>query len=94
MIKDRLHSVLIKNLGHSPTDGQEKLMSALADFFLSPKGDELFLIKGFAGTGKTTAIKSIVLTLRSLNLKTILLAPTGRAAKVLSSYSGDRKSVV
>ena len=87
MIKDHLQSILIENLGHTPTSGQNKLMSALSGFILSEFIDEIFLIKGYAGTGKTTVVSSIVESLKSLKLKSVLLAPTGRAAKVLSSYS-------
>lgn len=88
MIKDHLKSVLIENLGYTPTSGQKKLMDKLSVFFLSRADNEIFLIKGYAGTGKTTVVSSIVNTLKSINLRTVLLAPTGRAAKVLSSYSG------
>lgn len=88
MIKEHLQSVLIENLGYTPTSGQQKLMEKLAGFFLSGNNNEIFLIKGYAGTGKTTVVSSIVTTLKNMKLKTVLLAPTGRAAKVLSSYSG------
>ncbi len=60
----------------------------MAAFVLSKKKDELFLLKGFAGTGKTTLIGSLVKNLWKSKAKSVLLAPTGRAAKVMSNYSG------
>lgn len=59
----------------------------LATFLLSPKSDLLFLLRGYAGTGKTSLVGALVKTLDLLKQKTVLLAPTGRAAKVLSSYA-------
>ena len=60
----------------------------LADFLFSRKSEELFLLKGYAGTGKTSLIGALVKTLDQLDQKCILLAPTGRAAKVFSHYAG------
>ena len=54
----------------------------------SPKTDAVFLLKGYAGTGKTTLISALVKTLDQLKQKCVLLAPTGRAAKVFSHYAG------
>jgi len=76
-----------KNLGHVPTSGQEKLIDRISGFIFGPD-DRIFLIRGYAGTGKTTLVASLVKTLAAYKHKTVLLAPTGRAAKVLSSYSG------
>ncbi|MCI6492545.1 MAG: AAA family ATPase [Bacteroidales bacterium] len=58
----------------------------MADFICSDDGD-ILVVNGYAGTGKTTAIASVIGTLRELKTKCVLLAPTGRAAKVLSSYA-------
>ena len=60
----------------------------LADFLFTRKSEELFLLKGYAGTGKTSLIGALVKTLDQLEQKCILLAPTGRAAKVFSHYAG------
>ena len=54
----------------------------------------VFLLKGFAGTGKTTSISALVKVLDSMKISTILLAPTGRASKVLSQYSGKQASTI
>jgi exodeoxyribonuclease-5 len=63
------------------------LLRKLADFVLNGAKNDLFLMKGYAGTGKTTVVSTVVNNLRSVNLKAVLLAPTGRAAKVMGSYS-------
>ena len=60
----------------------------ISDFLLSPDDKKAFVLCGYAGTGKTTLISALVRTMELLGRKTVLLAPTGRAAKVFSSYSG------
>ncbi|MCG1035417.1 ATP-dependent DNA helicase [Polaribacter sargassicola] len=81
------YSVLLKNFQYSPTLKQNKLLKLLSDFVFSEDKDGLFLLKGYAGTGKTTIISAFVNSLPSAEKKAILLAPTGRAAKVISVYS-------
>ncbi|RLD61741.1 MAG: ATP-dependent endonuclease [Bacteroidetes bacterium] len=92
MIKNNILSLFKKNFKYSPTKNQEKLIEELANLIISFKSQDkdkkIFLLKGYAGTGKTTIISSFVKILNSLRIKTILLAPTGRAAKVLSFYAG------
>lgn len=75
-------------LGFEPTQEQNQLIDKLSGFILQGEAGKLFLLKGYAGTGKTTVVSALVKTLNSLKMKTVLLAPTGRAAKVISSYSG------
>ena len=60
----------------------------LAEFLLSPSERDVFMLCGYAGTGKTTLISALVRTLVQLERRVVLLAPTGRAAKVFSNYSG------
>ncbi|MEI6575256.1 MAG: AAA family ATPase [Bacteroidota bacterium] len=74
----------------APTDGQRKVIVAMADFLSSPQPDTVFLLKGYAGTGKTTLVSTLVKILPRLGMSSVLLAPTGRAAKVFSNYSGQR----
>jgi len=62
-------------------------LQQLAHFVLSDKKEEVYLLKGFAGTGKTTIVGAIVSNLWKTTMKAVLLAPTGRAAKVMSNYS-------
>lgn len=88
MIKDELHRLILRKLGHSPTPEQEVAVRALADFLLSGSADSLFLLRGYAGTGKTTLTGALVKVLDALKQKVVLLAPTGRAAKVFSLYAG------
>ena len=87
MLKIHIISKLIKNLGHIPTEGQKLVMEMLSEVILDPEKKEIILLKGFAGTGKTTLIRSLVKVLGEFNLKSVLLAPTGRAAKVLSNIA-------
>lgn len=80
--------VLLEQFPHSPTATQEAVLGQLADFIFSKEGNEVFMLKGFAGTGKTTIIGTLVNHLWRTTRKSVLLAPTGRAAKVISNYSG------
>ncbi len=85
---------LFKSFGFQPTIEQERLLNQMADFMLDLNPRRLFLLKGYAGTGKTTAVRSIVITAPSVRRKTVLLAPTGRAAKVMSLYSGKSAATI
>ena len=75
---------------HEPTAGQEAAMLKMADFLYVKTPGQLFILKGYAGTGKTTLISALVKVFANLNKRTVLLAPTGRAAKVFASYSGAK----
>ncbi len=75
---------------HEPTPQQLELFGKLHNFLLSDNGDECFILKGYAGTGKTTIVGALVKALRGYNFKSVLLAPTGRAAKVITAYSGRK----
>ena len=81
---------MVKNLGIAPTDDQSDAMKKLSSFICENTNDVIFLLTGYAGTGKTTLISSVVKTLDSLRMKSVLLAPTGRAAKVLSGFTGKQ----
>ncbi|HCE56487.1 MAG TPA: ATP-dependent endonuclease [Prolixibacteraceae bacterium] len=89
MLKNHLKSILTGNLQFSPTPGQLQLVELLAEAITSDAVDEVLLVKGYAGTGKTSMLYSLVKTLESFKIKTVLLAPTGRAAKVLAGYTGN-----
>ena len=82
------HKILRDKFPHQPTHKQELALEQLAEFILSEDKDSLFLLKGYAGTGKTTITGVLVSQLWQTKLKAVLLAPTGRAAKVMSTYSG------
>jgi len=83
-----IYNQLCKNLGNIPTDDQSAALKKIASYICDNNNDVIFLMTGYAGTGKTSVISSIVKTLDLLRMRSVLLAPTGRAAKVLASYSG------
>ena len=84
----KLSEVIINKFPFAATEGQKVLLAKLEEFvFRKDVEKSVFLIKGFAGTGKTSLISTLVNVLPLFNLKFILLAPTGRAAKVISNYS-------
>jgi ATP-dependent exoDNAse (exonuclease V) alpha subunit len=81
------YSILSKNFPFSPTTKQNIFLQKIAVFITSTANDSIFVLKGYAGTGKTTLIATIVNHLIEINKKYVLLAPTGRAAKVIANYS-------
>lgn len=78
---------LLKKFQFSPTEKQKELLLHLSSFSLLENEKNIFLLKGYAGTGKTTTISAFVNSLWKVGKKAVLLAPTGRAAKVISSYA-------
>lgn len=79
---------LIKNsFPHDATPKQDIALKLLSKFLVSTNRDEIFLLKGYAGTGKTTIVGALVENLPKVKKRSVLLAPTGRAAKVISNYS-------
>jgi len=83
-----------KHFVFEPTDGQLVVLRHLAAFLLSFKENPVYLLKGYAGTGKTTLVSMMVEILPLIGLRFVLLAPTGRAAKVLNQYSGKAASTI
>lgn len=91
MEKTLFYNAFLKELPHTPTAKQEAVLQQLSVFLTDKNSSEsIFLLKGFAGTGKTTIIGAVVNSLKNTPFKTILLAPTGRAAKVITEYSGQK----
>ena len=84
---DFLYRRFLECLPYEPTSCQDGLFRKVADF-LTADDTDLLVVNGYAGTGKTTALSAVIRTMRSLETPCVLLAPTGRAAKVLSSYTG------
>jgi ATP-dependent exoDNAse (exonuclease V) alpha subunit len=82
------YSILQKSFPFNPTLKQTIFFEKVANFATNSDSNELFVLKGYAGTGKTTLISTLVENLLSVNKKYVLLAPTGRAAKVIANYSG------
>jgi exodeoxyribonuclease-5 len=94
MNQGEFYNLLIQQFPFETTGGQQTLLGKLSEFILGRNSDHIFIIKGYAGTGKTTIVRSLVQSLPALNGKTVLLAPTGRAAKVLSNYTGKQAFTV
>ena len=88
MINRYLVSQIKSNFPFNPTPEQEISFEKISDFILSGQERKAFLLCGYAGTGKTSLVAALVRTMDQLQRKTVLLAPTGRAAKVFSAYSG------
>ena len=82
-----LYNGFLSHLKHDPTSCQDRLLRKVADFVCSD--DDILVVNGYAGTGKTTAVSSVIASLKEFGTKCVLLAPTGRAAKVLLSYAGQ-----
>ncbi|WP_430400772.1 ATP-dependent DNA helicase [Flavobacterium sp.] len=81
------YKTLRENFPFNPTLKQDIFLQKIAEFVISNNKDEIFVLKGYAGTGKTTIISTLVNYLQKADKKYVLLAPTGRAAKVISNYS-------
>ena len=78
---------ILLNLGHNPTQNQDEACSRIVEFLYDSSPNAACLLRGYAGTGKTTLVSALIRSAKAMQLKTVLLAPTGRAAKVLSNYA-------
>jgi exodeoxyribonuclease-5 len=87
MLKNHIADKIRGSLNFNPTDDQQDAIESLAEYLTQNDLDSLFLLKGYAGTGKTTLVSAVVTALAGMKINTVLLAPTGRAAKVLTQYS-------
>ena len=85
---DFLYSGFVSRMKHEPTPCQNRLLESIAEF-ISADDDDILVVNGYAGTGKTTAVSAVISVLKEYKVKSVLLAPTGRAAKVLSGYAGQ-----
>lgn len=81
-----LYSSFRSSLDFEPTSCQDALLQDVGSFLTGDDAD-IMVVNGYAGTGKTTAVSAVINSLTSMKVPCVLLAPTGRAAKVLSSYS-------
>lgn len=84
---DFLYERFRKAFRYEATECQDKLLRDIASFLTWDDGD-IMVVNGYAGTGKTTVVASVISALADFQVPTVLLAPTGRAAKVLSQYAG------
>lgn len=85
-----IQNLLVQQFVWPPTEQQREAFSRLDEFLTTFRTDTCFLLKGYAGTGKTTIISALVKMLPTLQKRSVLLAPTGRAAKVMRHYSGRK----
>lgn len=89
MIEKHFEEIVSRKFGFLFSPTQKQAVSLFARFFFDRNKEELFLLKGYAGTGKTSLVAAFVNALTDLEYKVVLLAPTGRAAKVFSGYAGQ-----
>ncbi|MBT9189602.1 MULTISPECIES: ATP-dependent RecD-like DNA helicase [Zobellia] len=88
------YKILKEKFPHEPTLKQAIALQKLATYILSDRKDDVFLLKGFAGTGKTTLVGTLVSSLWKTTMKAVLMAPTGRAAKVMSNYANTQSFTI
>ncbi|MCF4101449.1 AAA family ATPase [Gillisia sp. M10.2A] len=91
---DKFYKLLINDLGFEAKLKQDIALQQLSSFILNPNPNSIFLLKGYAGTGKTTIISALVKNLWKVKKSSVLLAPTGRAAKVISLYSNQEAQTI
>ena len=88
MLNTYIARQIYAKISFDATVSQKKVVEKLSEHLTSPDYERIFILNGYAGTGKTTLISALVEVLDDMGIKSILLAPTGRAAKVLTHYSG------
>ena len=94
MRRDELYGLLLNSFGLTPTEGQATVLRHLSAFLLSLKPNPTYILRGYAGTGKTTLVTTLVKTLPEIGMDYVLMAPTGRAAKVLGGYTQKYASTI
>ena len=94
MSEIKLIEKLKLNFSHKPNSEQNKILLKLVEYITTLGNRSIFLLKGYAGTGKTTLISALVKSLPSIGKRSVLLAPTGRAAKILAKYSKKKSSTL
>ncbi|MFO8055276.1 MAG: AAA family ATPase [Bacteroidales bacterium] len=94
MNSERFNTLFLNAYPYEPTKDQVRAIYILSRFIFTPRPRPLYVLKGYAGTGKTTIVSTLVNLLPGIGQKAVLLAPTGRAAKVLSNYSGQKASTI
>ena len=90
MLSTHIATQIYAKICFETTPGQKKIVEKLSEYLADPDFSRIFVLNGYAGTGKTTLIAALVAALKDLGIKSVLLAPTGRAAKVLARYAGEK----
>ena len=88
MTPSQFYSLIKQQFPFQPTTKQNIVLHQLSEFILNDTPNALYVLKGYAGTGKTTIVGTIVNNLWNVKKSAVLMAPTGRAAKVIANYSG------
>lgn len=94
MTAPEFYKLLKTDFGHETTTKQDISLQKLASFILDSDPEELFLLKGYAGTGKTTITSTLVKNIWKVKKSAVLIAPTGRAAKVLGNYANQAAQTI
>ena len=94
MLNTYIAGQIYAKISFETTFSQKKVVEKLSNWLTSPDNTQIFVLNGYAGTGKTTLIAALVAVLKEVGTKSILLAPTGRAAKVLTRYSGSEAHTI
>ena len=90
MLNTRIATQIYAKICFEATSGQKKIVEKLSDYLADDDFSKIFVLNGYAGTGKTTLISALVGALHEMGMKPVLLAPTGRAAKVLAQYAHEK----
>ena len=90
MFSTRIATQIYAKICFETTPGQKKIIEKLSEYLADDDFSRIFVLNGYAGTGKTTLIAGLVGALKDLGIKPVLLAPTGRAAKVLAQYAQEK----
>lgn len=91
---ETLFNECLRHLSYRPEVGQREALTELCHFVIDSRPGKTFILNGFAGTGKTSLLASLIKAMSAFRLKTVTLAPTGRAAKVASAFSGSPASTI
>ena len=94
MLNTYIAGQIYAKISFDATVSQKKVVENLSEYLSSPDYSSIFILNGYAGTGKTTLIAALVQVLRAMNIPCVLLAPTGRAATVLAQYSGTEAHTI
>ena len=90
MQASEFNALLVKNFPFSPTQSQRVWMDEITDFLFENTTSTVFVLNGYAGTGKSTSIGHLVQYLPRMGFRSVLMAPTGRAAKVMGAYANRK----
>lgn len=90
MTQSEFQARLEHYFGFTPTDSQQNAIECLSNFIYEKGDNFLFILKGYAGTGKTSLVSALIKALAEVRIRTVILAPTGRAAKVISQYADHK----